>query len=1039
LIDLRGIDIAARRLLFERGTDRFFKSETLGGFSIASRFENRRSFQEEEPTMKHVRFASLGAAVATFTILVAAPAAAQVATGVVAGVVKDATGGVMPGVTVEASSPALIEKTRSAITDGEGQYKIISLPTGTYTVTFTLEGFNIVKRENIDIKAAFTAAVNAEMRIGSLQETITVSGASPTVDVQNVLQQSSVSRDIMDSVPAAKTFGSYAVLLPGVTVNAPDVGGAYGDLSVSLTIHGSRSNDSQIMMDGMLAHNGIGGGGGQYGQFLNNGMMQEISFQTAGISAELESAGVYSNVIPRDGGNAFKGVVFGNYSNSSLNSANVSDALKAQGLQSNSVDRLYDFNPSVGGRVIADKLWFFLSFREWGTRTTRAGAGAAYPNATPGGLFYTPDLTRRAFDHSWHLSASDRMTWQAAQKSKVAFFYEYQNHNYEFPTSSVGNAPETRAYYREQPQYLVQATWTSPVTNRLLFEAGGTLAANDYIELPESDVVPGVIPITELSTNFTYRASATAPYGHNRSNNYNYRASASYVTGSHAFKVGLFFMNTWGRQAREPTNPVSYSFRNGIPVQLTEWAVPISYYEKTKYNLGLYAQDRWTFSRVTLNLGMRSDMLNMEVEPQSLKAGPFVPARNLPGVYDVPKWRDLSPRLGVSYDVFGNGRTAVKASIGRYVVSEGIQDIPRLVDPSAASVLSVNRTWTDANGSYTPECDLANPLANGECGQLQNLNFGTNLLTTQFSPTVSSGFGVRPHSWEGLLGVQHEVVHGLAVNVGYDRRFYGNFFVTQNLLVSNGDFSPYCVTAPVDSRLPGGGGNQICGFYDITPSKLGQNNNLIKLDSSFGGQSEVYDGFDFTANAHLPKGVQFSGGVTVGRDRTNNCNLVGDLSLVIPGTATGVTSPRTMPFCDVRPPFQPNAKFLGVFPLPWGLQTSATFQSIPGPMITASYSATNAQIAPSLGRTLSSGVNGTALIDLIPPGTMYADRINQLDLRATKVLRLGNKRVQLMVDLYNALNASPFLTLQTRYGSAWLTPTQTLIGRLMKFAAQINF
>jgi hypothetical protein len=178
----------------------------------------------------------------------------------------------------------------------------------------------------------------------------------------------------------------------------------------------------------------------------------------------------------------------------------------------------------------------------------------------------------------------------------------------------------------------------------------------------------------------------------------------------------------------------------------------------------------------------------------------------------------------------------------------------------------------------------------------------------------------------------------------------------------------------------------------------------------------------------------------IGRTRTNNCELTNDLSLTYAGSATGITASRTQPFCDVRPPFQPNVKFMGVYPLPvWGLQASATLQSMPGPEITGTYAATNAEISPSLGRNLSAGQNATVLVDLVPKGTLYGDRINQVDLRLAKVLRIRTVRIQAMFDLYNALNATPFLTMQNRLGPAWQTPTQTLIGRLAKFGVQLDF
>jgi carboxypeptidase family protein/TonB-dependent receptor-like protein len=988
--------------------------------------------------MKGTHASRLVLAVLAMAVLLPAIAGAQGETGTIAGTVKDATGGVLPGVTVEAASPALIEKARSITTDADGRYQITSLRPGLYTVTFELPGFSTIVREGISLAAGFTASVNVELRVGAIEEIVTVSGAAPTVDVKNVVQQKTMSRDIIDSLPSAKTFGSLAVLIPGVTVSRPDVGGASGDLSTSLTVHGSRTSDSQIMMDGMSVGNGLGAG--SYGHFFNNGMLEEISVETGGMAAEHDVAGVRSNLIPREGGNSFRGIVFGNYTNQHFNSSGVSPELSALGLQTNSVDRIYDFNPSGGGRLKHDKLWFFLSYREWGTRTTRAGASAAFPNTDSSALVYAPDLSQRAYDHTWHRSASNRFTWQASSRNKVAALYEFQDHEYEFANDSVGSAPEVRSFYRETPQYLAQVTWSSPLNNRFLVEAGGSLAANDFIRLPQPEVVPGIAPITELSTNFSYRANPTAPYGHNRSSNYNYRASASYVTGSHALKTGVFLQHTWSWSTTEPNSPLSLSVRNGVPVSLVQWGTPISYYEKIKYNIGLFVQDRWTFSRATVNLGVRADFFNAFVEPQSLPAGIFVPARDFPGVYDIPKWQDVSPRLGVSYDVFGNGRTAVKANLGGFPLAAGIPGFTRLANPMSTTVNSVSRTWNDTNGNFVPDCNLTSQSANEECGQMQNVNFGNSVVSTRYANDVSKGFGVRGYNWEGAASVQHEFATGVSVNASYNRRWYSNFTVTQNLLVSNADFSPFCITVPSDPRLPEGGGNQLCGFYDVNPAKFGQSDNLISQASPFGKLEEVYDGIDLSGTVRLAGDMLLSGGVGIGRTRINNCGIADDLSLAYAGSATGVAASRTTPFCDVRPPLQPNVKFLGVYPLPvWGLQVSATVQSTPGPEITASYAAINAEIRTSLGRDLSAGQNATVLVDLIPKGTLYGDRINQLDLRLAKLFKIGSARIQGMFDLYNAFNATPFLTVQNRFGPAWQTPTQTLIGRLAKFAAQIDF
>src|SRR3954468_17686656 len=218
------------------------------------------------------------------------------------GVVKDPSGAVLPGVTVEASSPALIEKARSVVTDGEGQYKIVNLRPGVYSVTFTLSGFSVVKREGVTLTASFTATVNADLRVGALEETITVSGAAPAVDVQNVVQQKVMTREIVDAIPVgAKSVMSVGVLIPGVTTNSQDVGGTqYG--SAALAIHGSALFEQQLLYDGVAYNNGAGRGGSFTAIAPNSATIQEISYETGALSAESEVAGLRSNIIPKDGG-----------------------------------------------------------------------------------------------------------------------------------------------------------------------------------------------------------------------------------------------------------------------------------------------------------------------------------------------------------------------------------------------------------------------------------------------------------------------------------------------------------------------------------------------------------------------------------------------------------------------------------------------------------------------------------------------------------------------------------------------------------------
>ena len=296
----------------------------------------------------------------------------------------------------------------------------------------------------------------------------------------------------------------------------------------------------------------------------------------------------------------------------------------------------------------------------------------------------------------------------------------------------------------------------------------------------------------------------------------------------------------------------------------------------------------------------------------------------------------------------------------------------------------------------------------------------------------------RGYNWELAAQVQHQLVPRVAVGGGYFRRWYGNMRVTDNLSVTPADYSPYCVTAPSDARLPDGGSYQVCGLYDV--NRLVPQNNVISLASKFGTARELYNGFDLTVNARLPNGIVLSGGPSIGRTESDYCFAVDSPQGTGLPPNQGATSAAGLLYCHVTPPFQANVKMLGVYPLPWwDVQFAATFQSLPGPQILASRSYTNAEIAPSLGRNLATGANGVAAVQLIEPGTMYDERLYQLDLRASKVFRFGRSRLQANVDLYNAANAGAILSINTTYGSNWMRPTNVLQGRLLRLGGQLDF
>src|SRR5688572_7023285 len=314
-------------------------------------------------SMRVSRLLVVGVLALSLTLLTTA-AFAQSA---IAGVVRDTSGAVLPGVTVEASSPALIEKVRAATTNETGQYRIVDLRPGTYSVTFTLAGFNTVVRQGIILETNFTAPINVDLQVGSLEETVTVTGESPIVDVQSSQRREVVSQQFLETLPTGRSYSLIANTIPSIT-NAGqfDVGGSSTMWSAgTLNVHGSDSRDSRVMIDGMVADGMMGSG--QCQCFYDNEMQtQEIAVQVGGGSAEFQLGGVQVNRIPRSGSNQFSGDQLIFFSNGRLESRNLDDDLVARGVTTPSrLFRQYDVNYSLGGPILRDRLWFFFSGRNW--------------------------------------------------------------------------------------------------------------------------------------------------------------------------------------------------------------------------------------------------------------------------------------------------------------------------------------------------------------------------------------------------------------------------------------------------------------------------------------------------------------------------------------------------------------------------------------------------------------------------------------------------------------------------------------------------
>lgn len=938
---------------------------------------------------------------------------------VITGVVKDTSGAVLPGVQVEASSPALIEQVRTVYTDSDGLYRIVDLRPGVYSVTFTLAGFATVVREGMELPAAFTATVNADLRIGALEEMVTVTGASPLVDTRTVAQQATIPREVRDALPLPSNSGGFVVMIPGAIQAAADrdVGGIRGEQTQSFAIHGGRAADTQMLRDGMDFGQFMGGG--NRASSINPASTQEFVVVTQGL-ASAEAGGVGINAIPREGGNSLHGTLQGNFGSAGLQGNNIDDNLRSRGVtMPGDIRSLYDVAFGVGGPIKTNKLWFFSSGRVWITESYLTGN---YFNARQGTLFYEPDLTRPAYEDNFYKEFSTRLTWQAAQKHKFAVTYIRDDSCQCHVGQRAGTlSPEAAGDNHFEPNWRVQSKWTSPMTDRLLFDAGISFLGG-RIERRSTGGTDDDFVITDASRNYTYghhgRSFNNPPNvgGNIEWGTFNSQATASYITGRQALTLGLQHRYAYRDDHFRINHGMSYVFNGVVPQSVTLWASPFE--NRTRQQmLALYAQDMWTMGGVTLNLGLRFDRLHGYAPPVSAPAGQFVPARDYPGA-DAFKWTDLNPRVGVVWDLFGNGRTALKASFGRYLSIVTHNDAITFT-PALSTVVSASRTWLDANGDYVPQ--------ESELGPISDQNFGRPVQGTTYDPEVVRGFGNRDYSWQGALAFDHTLLDNLRIGVAYFRTSYGNFRVTDNLLITPDDFSPYSVRAPTDSRLPGGGGEIITGLYDLNPNKFGQVANYVTRASNFGRQSDIYNGVDVNVTGRFDGGVVLTGGLSVGRQVTDNCGVI-------------VDSPQ-MRFCKVTPAWgaATQVKISGVFPLPKGFNVSAVWQNIAGIATTSDYQYRNAEVI-GLGRPLSGGANAARVVELIAPATNFPEgRGNQVDFRVSRRFQFRGIRIDPQVNLYNLTNANDVLQLVTRYGPAWQDVRNVLPARLVKFGLQVDF
>ncbi len=933
--------------------------------------------------------------VLTMAVLSPVVVAAQQATGTIAGTVVDSSKAVMPGVTVSIASPGVIGGNQMTVTDERGAYQFVRLVPGTYTVRAELQGFRPAVRAGLVVNADVTVRNDFTIEIGTVEETITVSGAAPLLDTATVHNQTVMDRKTMDAIPVGNSLWSVGALVPAVQQSSIDVGGT-SSFSVAIQkVHGAGRTEGRYLVDGMDV--GSARNPGQVIVYWDTSMFEEINYQTGQAPAESPAGGVVMNMVTKTGTNTFRFIGDASGSVDDLMSNNISAKQRADLLAAvpplvlqvnpaieptNAVPWIYNVSANFSGPIVSDRLWFVASA---GKQALEQYVTGSY-NADGTVAIDDNELNNLSGKLSWQVSPGNMLHGLVSRNQKWRF------HNRSFPGATFIEDRATPV--QDTPMYVTQLKWTSMLSTKLMVDASGSVMKGPFLRYAQPEVQQGDLPRLDLVTRV---GSGASPFFYNNQPYYHrgFYSSLSYFSAGHNLKVGYQQRRqTVGEEAQGTSHYPSgllARYRSGVPDSVIVYNYPFNVRTVIDHH-SLYVQDKWTpTNRLTFSLGLRLDRSKGYVPERCQPASLFLTEMCFDRIDDVPDWLDLSPRFGLIYDVFGDGKTAVKIAANRYLHGAG-GDYPQRVNPVKAA--QDTRPWVDTNGDLIPQLN--------ELGVGTGFNLGT---TNRYDSEVKN-----PSSTELSAELERQLGSSMAVSIGYFYRALRRDGGVQNLLVPRESYIPLDVVERVSGRA--------VTVYNQAPQTRGL---FDMVYDNYPERDQTFHGVDLLFNKRMSNRWMMMGGLSIGRHRGETYTDVDDLNNPNFTFRDGTVD------TDVPVSF----KVSGAYTAPWNIQLSGSYEHRTGFPEAPTVVVTSQTVALTQ-------VSQTLRVE--PLGYTRLPSNNVVNVRfARNITFARGGRVTPALDIFNLTNSNAEQARSTQLGPTFGRVSEILRPRMLKFGVQWSF